>query len=195
MTRRTLNYTAILFMLSLAACSGRLEKNDYVKWVRNYENRIHQQKEIGDYILDLQYQPTDYVLLQRTNGEVEKEQMEGLRAEIENIQYYILTLKIKDKDIDVIKYGANNAKEAQERLYYFSYQFQHDIYLEEDEKRLPCVLFHFERSADLQAGRTFVLGFENQNAKANTIVIDSKRLADMPIKINISKENIPALNI
>lgn len=186
-----------IMVLFLAACSGGLERKEYVAWVHDSENGLHVKKEHGNYIFDLQFQPTEYVLLQRIGDTSDTSQYRSARKEIETTQYYTLTVSIADQKTDFINYQVHDMSEKQRKLYYFSYQFQNDIRLEENGQELPCVLFHFERPVDLRPARTFVLGFENPftASKESTLVITSGQFGSIPIRIKVSKENIPTLKL
>lgn len=174
------------------SCSSALEKESYLEWVQDYENGLHVKKEAGEFIFDLQYMPDDYVWLQRQEGiDGDKEDRE------KTLQTYILTVSNRKHETDLVDYIGKSPEEKQRTLYYFSYLFQDDIYLEENGERLPCVLFHFEKPIDLKHSRTFVLGFENpaEDSEGNRLVIHSPKFNSLPVKINIVKKNIPALKL
>jgi hypothetical protein len=181
---------ALLIAIGLNSCSGALKREEYIKWVQNPKNGLHTIKEVNGFVFDLQYQPPDYVWLQ-SGGHNQPQ----LAAGSEKIQHYLLTISLVDSGLDILSDKVINNGEKQERLYYFSYVFQNDIQLEENGKLLPCVLFHFERPQDLRKERTFLLGFETpeQRAEMAKLVIRSEQFGSLPIKIRISKENIPTL--
>lgn len=181
----------MLFAL-LSCCTRTLDRNEYVQWVRDYDNGLHVSKRIGEYELDLQYQPAPYVRLQKmgTGSYTEKRVNEDGAGEL---QYYLLTVGLHGNNTDFISYGVSDLAEKQRKLYYFSYRFQEDITLEEGDKELPCVLYHFEKPVDLKGSRTILLGFEQQTNKPETatLKIDSDQFGSLPVRIKISKANIP----
>ena len=185
-----------LLAIVLYACSGPIDKDAYVRWVQDQENGLHVTKIVGDYVFDLQYQPTDYVVLQRSAGNLNAGQYDQMKNEISSMQYYTLTISIADNRSDFIDFNIQSLQEKQQKLYYFSYQFQDDIHVEENGKKLPCVLFHFERPVDLKPARTFVLGFERTGDSPTSVLnIISDYLGGEVVRINISKENIPTLKL
>lgn len=193
--KQILVFGICIFSLGILSCSRELDKREYVQWIQSYENELHQRVSFCDYVLDVQYQPIDYMLLQQTQGNIQRGEIDSLRKDISDLQYYLLTIEVKHGKEDLIKFGAAHDSEVQERLYYYSYQFQNDIHLEEGGHELPCALFHFERSFDLRTSRTFVLGFENRNANESILIVNSIQLGGTPIKIKILKDNIPVLHI
>jgi hypothetical protein len=157
--------------------------------VQDPKNGLHVIKQSNEYVFDLQYQPADYVWLQ-SGGQ------NAPSPDTESTQYYILTISPINSVLDLINNSSDDA-EKQEKLYYFSYLFQNDIQLEEKGKLFRCVLFHFEKNQVIKGGRTFLLGFESNEPKEKEvkIVIQSQQFGSLPIRIKITKENIPTLKI
>ena len=190
---KRLRYNLLFILLFfLMSCSQSLEQDDYIAWVEGYENGLHVSRSLGDFIFDLQYKPAEYVRLQ------EKQWRGGHDPELsveENMQYFTLSIGLKDKQLDFMEYNIETVEQRSQMLYYYSFRFQNAIYLEENGKKLPCVLYHFERSYDLKPTRTFVLGFEkpNKGDEFTKLVIDSPWLNTGPVKFHINKNNIPEL--
>jgi hypothetical protein len=188
---------AVVFLITcISGCSGKLDRTEYVRWVCDYENNLHVRKGYQDFVFDVQYSPADLVWLQRTRV-VDQSHYQEEKKEIENMQYYTLNISISGDDVDIVDYGVSDMAERQRKLYYFSYLFQQDIKLEDGGEEVPCVLFHFERPVDLKNSRTFMLGFENRHkdSKEARVVITSPHFGSLPIKIKVSKDNIPTLVI
>jgi hypothetical protein len=166
------------------ACSNELDRDEFMAWVRDYENGLHVKQNHDQYEFDLQFQPSSFVRLQRQDN--------TSLTELNTIQYY--TLKISADNGDFVNAGVSNQIEKQQRLYYFSYLFQDNIKLQEEGgNTLPCVLYHFEKGIGKES--TFVLGFENPNveSKAASLIIQSEEFGSFPVKIKISKDNIPSV--
>lgn len=187
--KKTVSYLAFCFLIFIS-CSGPLNKKQFIQWVEDYKNGLHVQKATDEFIFDLQYQPPQYLLLQRNGNEKSAN-------DTDDLQHYLLTISMREKTLDLMDYGIHDLSEKQRKLYYFSYQFQNDIHIEENGKVLPCILFHFERQADLKLGRVFVMAFEKTKELSDEtyIVINSEQFGSLPIKIKISKKNIPALKL
>lgn len=160
--------------------------------MQDYSNGLHVEREHGPFLFDVQFQPPLYLaLLNNSSGEILR-----IDQTREEIQYFLLKISLKDGG-DLLTYDVNDLAEKQSRLYYYSYLFQQDIFLEDSGENIPCVLFHFEQS-DLNKSRTFLLGFEHpvkgegEDAK---LVIRSDQFGSIPIKIKISKHNLPEAGI
>ncbi len=188
--RTVVNYLTICFFI-FTSCTGSLDRKEFIRWVEDYKNGLHVLKVTDEFIFDLQYQPSQYLSLQRnSSGALPK-------IDEDNLQHYTLTISASDSKLDFMDYGIHDFSEKQRKLYYFSYLFQNDIHVEENGTIMPCVLFHFERQADLKHGRTFVLAFEKSKEETNEtyLVINSDQFGSLPIKIKVFKKNIPALKL
>ena len=183
----------VLLLILSSACNGKVEPDYFLKWLQDETNGLHVKETIRGFTFDLQYKPWEYAWLQSDLTGLKREEA---KKEFEGLQYYSLSIALTDQHTDIIHFNTESQNEVQQSLYYFSYLFQNDIYLEENGKRLPCVLYHFERSVDLKSERTFELGFEKSDSFENAnLVIHSDRFDSFPIKIQVSKKNIPELKL
>jgi hypothetical protein len=175
-----------------------MEIDAYVHYVRSYENGLHVRNKVDDFLFDVQYQPDDYVRLMRAGTKENYRKTLETNNEIQNLQYYVVNISVaSNPQLDILDYNAQNLPDKQKRSYYFSYLFQNDIELEEGGKRYPCLLFHFERPADGKNSKTFVVGFDKGDIESTEakLIINSSYLGSLPVKIKISKENIPSIKV
>jgi hypothetical protein len=173
----------------LWSCSGSLERDEYIQWIEDYNNGLHVRKTVNEFGFDLQYHPPAYVTLMNPSQSDDGNQ--------QGFQQYVLRIALADQSTDIVTYSAQSLSDKQQRQYYFSYLFQNDVYLEQDGKQIPCVLFHAEQS-DLNKSRAFILGFESAPGKENdasVLVINSPLFGSLPVKIKILKQNIPSLKL
>lgn len=185
-----------LLTLMLGACRNELSVQEFDAWMRDYDNGLHVKKESGHYLFEVQYQPVEWIVSQQHDFSSEDEYLKLVRNQ-SNLQRYILTVSLKDKNADFINQQVNDLAEKQQLLYYFSYRFQDDVHLEESKRSFPCALYHFERSSDLKNSRTFVLAFEatNEDTKESEIVIESPLFGASPIRIKVTKNNLPTIQL
>jgi hypothetical protein len=190
----------VLFGLLLTtSCEQKLSKQAYIKWVTSYENGFHQKKEQGGYTFDVQYKPAIYRALFETETLMDKKQLAHFLKEdsLDKMQYYDLRIGVKGGETDILKWDTPDEQVYYQKLYYFSYEFAKDIYIEHNGKKLECQLFHFERSYDLTALRTFVLGFERPlgEDKGYVLVIASEVLNIGIVKIPFELKKLPELKL
>ena len=189
---RLISAISCFFLIAFfTSCNSALSSDAYVSWVKDYDNGLHVRKQFSEYNFDLQYLPSQYVMLQR-QGAASVAQDDGTV-----LQHYTLSVSLENNAADLITYNISNSADRQRRLYYFSYEFQQDITLEESGKVLPCALYHFEKGSGVSNISTFVLAFENNGGASEeaTLVINSAHFSALPIRIKVSKDNIPSLAI
>jgi hypothetical protein len=174
-------------ILASFSCTRSLDRDEYVRWVSDYENGLHVSKESAPFIFDVQYQPTEYLAILDHSDLQEGNAM----------QRYVLKVSMVDPKDNLITHSISTLAEKQQRLYYFSFLFQNDLFLEENGEELPCVLFHFEQSG-VGNYQTFLLGFEHPKKGHGTeskLVVKSEKFGSLPIKIKISKQDIPTVRV
>ncbi|BDS15411.1 hypothetical protein [Aureispira anguillae] len=195
---QAINYIILIITIGLLSSCGNetLIPSDYVAWVNNPENGLLRKKTIHPLEVELLYKPIAYVIANemRTNDIAEADYKQR-EKELAGMQYYTLKLSTAGGK-DITTYQVNDNAQQQERLSYLSFAMQKDIKLIEGTDTLPCKLYHFERSYDLAAHRTFVLGFEQKEATktANkTLVLDLPYFQTGPIKLNYKTSALEAI--
>lgn len=182
----------------LIGCTSSLDQPAYVRWVEDPSHGLRVQQTVNDYVLELQYKPTDYVALQRLNRGSDTNHtlsFNQVRNELASLQYYTFTVRTHDSANDLLRYGT--AEEKQRLLYYLSYELQYALHLEEQGQLLPCALYHFERSYDIKQTHTIVLGFAQSDTPGPTatLVIDPPLFSPDPVRLTIQKPTLPELSL
>jgi hypothetical protein len=198
MKNMQVNKQLFYLLVFLGACRpSALPEDKYLNWMKDQKNGCHKVKKVGDISLEVQYKPTDFVMAEEIDGRMlSAQEYSNRKKEIDGLQYF--DLRIKDNS-GLIEGETGSKQEMNERLYYFSYEFENDLTLIDGNDTLPCVLYHFERTYNLKNTRNFVIGFEKKNRKEmedKCLVIDSRALGLGIVKIKIDKEaleNIPVL--
>lgn len=188
-------FTGCLCLLLLVAmgCNQTLDKVEFVDWVRQNMNK---EKTRGDYLFEVLHRPAEYEVLMRHGKSIGEESFREEKAKLDGMTYYELKIGVKGGKEDIMNYQSGNAQEKQQRIYYFSYDFQEDIYLEINGQKIPCALFHFERSYDLANTRKFMLGFSLGNdttIETTTLVLNSQLLNTGPVKFKFDHTKQPVL--
>ncbi len=176
-------------IVTLSGCHQSLPPDEYKAWLQDPDNGLHVKQTSGDFIFDIQFKPGDLLRLERSTLSIRK-------GEQSSMQYYTMKIACTDPSTDIVKYKVANQAAYQQRLYYFSYLLQNDIFLEENGKRYPCVMFHFENT-DLSGSRVFSLGFDTAGSvsEESMLIIESAQFGSLAVKIEIEKDNIPTLKI
>ncbi len=164
-------------------CQTKLSREDFLQWVKNYENGLHVRQSFNGVVYDVQYLPT-----QARDYSIDSKE---LRLGLQHV-----TLRIASHDgSDILNRHATSPRDFQLNDYYYSYLFQQDIFLEQGNNVLPCVLFHFERTADQHNNRVFNLAFENEKDESEEffLIIKSDRLSGLPVRIKFTRHALPEI--
>lgn len=182
-------FTATIF---ISACSKTLDPDAYIVWVKDTENGLRKVKKANGFVFNVQYKPFELIWLEK-GGDKSK----GVNTQNEGLQYLELSIKPETGTASILNIHAGSQQELQQNLYYYSYLFEHDIFLEIDGEKFPCSLFHFERGVDVKPERTFSLGFDAPTPKNGlvTLLIKAERLSALPIRIQLEVSKIPTLKV
>lgn len=192
---------AIVLLLLFCSCGRKtLNAEAYAAWFNAEKENLQSEKEVGDYIFSLQYQPADYLLLlDQRNGLLPDSELTARRNELAAGQHFTLRIRSKNEGGDFLKNTSSNAAAFNENVNYFAFRMQEQLKLVDSGDTLPCSLFHFERSYGLSPGVTFLLSFpDNGNPEKEgdkilvyddealglgkvMLTLDGKRLADIPL--------------
>lgn len=169
--------------------------SEYLHWVENPDNGLHQGKDIGNYYLELQYKPPHYIVaLEGQSQQLSEKQVASRVVELDGLTYF--TFRITSlQGTEMLQTGPVTEEEYQYRSYYFDTQAQRDMYLVSGTDTLNCALYHFERNYGLAPYNNMVLGFEKPVTRNTDLqfVFDDPILGLGPVKFTIGREAIEQL--
>jgi hypothetical protein len=181
------------FIILIACSKKKLGSTEYIKYIEDENNGLKTTKSIGRVNYSLQYKPADYIILK------ENRELTDLNEDLKEMQYYTLQYSLIDNSKDILKFNLNASNEYYERVNYFSFGLQNDIYLVDGTDTLECKLFNYVRSYGLSPKADFVLAFDvvkKDKIENKQLVIDDKVYGGSMIKLFIDKKdinNIPEL--
>jgi hypothetical protein len=161
-----------IIIICLGGCKP-LSQNEFTNWISDLNNGCHVTKEVGKFVLDIQYIP-DMAERKTTAGK--------------KVMLKIATVEGED----LLQQGVATSEDWQKANYYYSFNFQEDLFIEVDGKRVPCSLFHFEKSMTSKNQRIFHLLFDDTSAEKDFyLVIDSPKLYSLPIRVKLRNSDLP----
>jgi hypothetical protein len=191
------NLVGICLLMLLTACQKSKNVREYMGWVEKEENGLHKTKSIGAYEISLQYKPLEYIVTKEERKDRISEQTLVSRMEkLQDFQYFTLRLSSKDKQLKIMDIGNQTDQDYYNKVNYFSFGMQEDIYLVEDKDTLECKLFHFERNYDLAPYIDFLLAFTGPRSgviRDKELVFEDKYLGIGPVKFIIDKSTLSNL--
>ncbi len=171
-------------------CKQVSTPKEYMAWIQDPQNGLLKTVQMGGYTFQLQYEPTQYVLLKRHKGVLPpKEMYEKEVKELETTRFFTLSVSSPAGKLT----QANDPTEYKRKWSYYSFGFQQDLFLEENNQREPCVLYYFDHAQDQVGTSTqFVLGFQNSSGEkqGTTLCIDSDELGIGIFRIHISEQDL-----
>lgn len=181
-------------VIALVSCQD-MGKANYVNWVRTH---LKQEVNSSPFRFEALHKPGPYVVLLQEGKDILKSDFEQQTKALEGMLFFDLKISMEDRNADVLTYQTSSKAEKQERLNYFSFDFQKAIYLDINGEKIPCSRYHFEHSYDLTNERSFVIGFETPASIENmpaTIRIESAAFGTEAININFNQTAIPTIAI
>ena len=187
--------TILICLLSVSCTKKKVSGLDYIRYIENEDNGLKVSRNIDGIKYSVMYKPVDFVLLKENRNDNLKEKREDLIG----MQYYTLSYSLITNDKDILKAKLNSKDEYFERVNYFSFGLQNDVFLVDGKDTLKCKLFNYVRSYGLSPRADFIMAFETKTKKTiedKRIVIEDKIYGGGIINLKIAKkdiENIPEL--
>lgn len=172
----------ILFSTILLGCS--YSPKEYMAWIQDPSNGLRKRVDHQGFTVEIQYKPTDYMFLTNPGADISD------REALDSIQYYNLSLQVSKEFCQQME---TNSKLRD----YLSYGFQNDIYIQQGNDSLPCVLFHYERTLSMKCVASYILGFKKSKGEE-----DKKRCMyitptffSSPLQVCFSDIELPNVDI
>jgi hypothetical protein len=175
------------WLIIVISCQSALDPNEYVEWVEDVQNGWRVIETRGQLGFDIQCQPEDYLRL-KTNGETK------FIPDSLQMAFFEVSIRSASMGEDWLTTGYSGY-EIQQRIYYFAYLFEQDIFLDVNGERTPCRVFHFERAASPGVAHKFLIGFQTalESRKTHTLVMETDFLSTLPLRFRFSPKPKPRL--
>ncbi|HKC68830.1 MAG TPA: hypothetical protein VKG26_11415 [Bacteroidia bacterium] len=170
------------------------EPVDLLKWVEDPSNKLRQEKKIGETVYSLQYRPSEYIFIKdHPLDSLPKDNIKKEISFLSQMQYYTLRIKIEDFPDEFLKFNMSNGETYDERVSYFSFEMQKDLQLVDGEDTLPCRMFHFERTFNVEPFGNFLIAFENPNKekpKEKRFIYEDRNFGTGKVQFTIPEKNL-----
>lgn len=166
--------------------------SEYMQYVENEKNGLKHTKQIGDMSFQMQYCPTEYLLLNEHKTEqLSHEIVEERLMHNDSMLFFKLRIKA-DGSNDVLNYQLNSSDDYYARIQYMSYGFEESIALVHKVDTIFPALFHFERTYGIAPYTDFMLAFDTGIKEDGTfqILIDDKVFDNGLLKFTYKAEDI-----
>lgn len=192
-------------LLDLSISKMELGPVEYIHWINDQNvNNLTKTKEIGEINFQFKYLPLPYMISNdlREAG-ISSYEYDSLKEEYQGMEYYQLNISVDNFNDELAKYGVADMSEYQQRIVYMSFAMQSDLTMKiNNEKEVPCRLFHFERTYGVAPYATFLFGFSKEDmgesVNERTLILNDQLFNKGLIKINwhsAELENIPKIQV
>jgi hypothetical protein len=199
---RIILYLFFGFSLLLYSCNkNELSGNDYIKHIDNESNNLKQTKSIEDLTYQLQYLPTEYLLLNEYKTfDLSEKLVNAKLKENDSLMYFKLRILGKNEIGEVLNYKTESSSDYYSRIEFLSYGFEENIILISGVDTLIPAIYHFERTYGVVPYLDFLFAFGTGKRKHKelSVVIDDKIFRNGLIKFNYSENtlnSIPKLKV
>ena len=190
---RIVSVLSLAGWILLSSCQSTLSPQEYSQQVRSYDAGLHKKREIAGVVVDVQYKPAEYIVLNEYRGKIPSAAtLKSRLTELGDLEYYTVKLGTSSRQ-DILKVNLNSEEEYYDKQYYLSFGLQQDISLvTKSGKVVPCELYHYEKAYDMGPDKTIVLAFERQH-EDRTLEINSPLLGVGTIKLNFKQSDIVSI--
>ncbi len=190
---KELQMLALLMMPMVFGCQKpALSGGEYMQYVEKENNGLKHIKQIGDMSFQMQYCPTEYLLLNEYKTEYLPHEVVEERL-INNDSMLFFKLRIKaDGSNDVLNYQIDSGDDYYARVQYLSYGFEENIALVQGIDTIFPALFHFERTYGIAPFADFMLAFNAGIGEDDSfqILVDDKVFDNGLLKFSYKEEDI-----
>lgn len=155
-----------MIIIGFTACNKKaVDADSYIKYVNNPDNGLLKKVEVGNFKIEVQLRPIEYLTIQEIGIEgLTKENFEA-RVKDNDQEFFLLRIGSKDNKSDALNNGVTEQREYFERIGYLIASIDKDIYVVEGEDTLRCAMHHFERSYHLASYHNILLAFDRPKDK------------------------------
>ncbi len=173
---------------------GKLTPQKYVAYIAQNEAKISKKQESNGVVYELKYIPTDLLFLNYMKGHkyTKKEYATFLKENQETSTFQFRISTPQNGSIEFLKHPNQNGKTYEERVKYYSFGLQKDIYLTDSNgDTYACTGYVFERNFGVQPYGIIHLVFPIDVSKKHiTVSINDNGIATNKIQFEFAKNDL-----
>lgn len=155
------------------------------------------QRKMGDFVFAARaVTPEEKILQEHTSKVTTQEKLDSLLRDYNGLLYVDFSIDTDNFNHELLRYDLKSQAQYQERVRYFSFDFQQNIKLQACGQDFPCKLYHFERNFGVKSGLNFSMGFEiPETCSTNQLklVVDDFIFDHGRVKINLLRQEFPEI--
>jgi hypothetical protein len=173
---------------------GKLTPQKFVAYVAQNEAKISKKQESNGVVYELKYVPTDLLFLNYMKGnKYTKKEYATFQKENLGTSTFQFRISIpQNGSIEFLKHPIQNGKSYEERVKYYSFELQKDIFLtDSDGNKYGCTGYVFERNFGIQPYGIIHLVFPIDILKKQvTVSINDNGIATNQVQFDFAKKDL-----
>lgn len=177
--------------------SGKTKRENLLDLFKEANGNLTESKIIEDFEFKLTYKPHLVMIIQDKDSIPDIETIKSEALQYENLHYMTLSIKNKTWNSELLKFNAGSPEEYSERINYYSFRCQNDLYFIEDKDTLKGAFVNFERAFDISPVLNITIAFERKRKGPYhdlSFVYDDKIFNNGKIKFELNSELISMFN-
>lgn len=186
-----------LGLLFTGCAKMELSDSEYRAWIAEPDNGLSREEQQNFLKVSIKYMPDDYVaLLDCKAARPAEDCLSRRKQEIIGQQYYQFRLALNDPgETDLLKYGISSPTDYSYRVQYCSSHLQGDLELEENGRRYPCKLLHFERTYGMAPYLSFLAVFDRSPQEQKALKANQQKINDKTFYYNDQLFNLGTIKL
>lgn len=173
---------------------GKLTPQKFVAYVAQNEAKISKKQESNGVAYELKYVPTDLLFLNYMKGNkyTKKEYTTFQKENLGTSTFQFRISTPQNGSIEFLKHPIQNGKSYEERVKYYSFELQKDIFLtDSDGNKYACTGYVFERNFGIQPYGIIHLVFPiDVSKKQVTVSINDNGIATNQLQFEFAKKDL-----
>lgn len=173
---------------------GKLTPQKFVAYVAQNEAKISKKQASNGVVYELKYVPTDLLFLNYMKGnKYTKKEYATFQKENQGTSTFQFRISTpQNGSIEFLKHPVQNGKSYEERVKYYSFELQKDIFLiDSDGNKYACTGYVFERNFGIQPYGIIHLVFPiDVSKKQVTVSINDNGIATNQLQFEFAKKDL-----
>lgn len=156
----------IFLTIAFTSCRhNEMNATEYVQYVKDTKHGLHQVKDVGPVLFEVQYEPLPYIcLIEHRRNDISSSDLKNLEQQFRGLHYFLFSITSKNQE-NPLTPVAQDSSLVQDRIDYLSYKASKDFWLIRGGDTLNCVISHLERNYGIAPRLDMVLAFEDKQGE------------------------------
>ncbi len=166
--RDILIFIFLSFLMSCNNTSNKKVASEYILWINDTANNYRKRKDQKNIFFETTYRPLPYIIANEFRSDhIDDSLYQVRKLELEGMHYFSMRIQAKNGG-DILMQNTESKQEYFKRVNHYSYDFQKNITLIENQDTINCKLFNFIRTHGIAPYVDFVFAFPSKDKQVQT---------------------------